>query len=174
MPTKNVRKHTAIKTERPPEPISKRFIVDTDGYKRIIRKHKPNEPPYSNSYVAATIEADLFSAYHSLCHAVETLKDSGLDRVYVDGNSPFSHTEAILRYSLILGYHMQGNANNPHFKKYLSKINPIKDWNGMFPIKCIEMAEIHVAVYAFAFYSRYAPAPLLAYGMGWLAGPLFP
>jgi len=107
MPTKNVRKHTAIKTERPPEPISKRFIVVTDGYKRIIRKHKPNEPPYSNSYVAATIEADLFSAYHSLCHAVGTIKDSGLDKVYVDGNSPFSHTEAILRYSLILGYHMQ-------------------------------------------------------------------
>lgn len=132
MPTKNGFKQTAIKAERPK--VSKRFTKDACGYKRTIRLSKPDNQPFSHSYVAGNIEANLLSAYRSLDQAVGTLKDSGLTKIHPSSNSPLGHIKALLSYALMLGRHIRGDSNSAYFKEYISKIDDIEDWNGMFPI----------------------------------------
>jgi len=123
------------KAEHPKEPYSKHFATDADGYKRITRKNKPDEPPFSNSYVTGSIEAYLLSAYHCLDNAVGILKNSGLNKLDFDGNGrPLGHVKALLHYTLILGRHIRGESNSDYFKEFVAKTDDIEDWNDMFPL----------------------------------------
>jgi len=126
MPTEEAHKMMTggIKVKQLKEGLSsERFTEDADGYKRAIRKKPPEESPFSQEYVDGYIEAGLMSACHILDDALSVLKNSGLNRIYLD-SAPRDHIYALLDYALILGCHMlRGDKDGSHLKKYVSKIN---------------------------------------------------
>jgi len=130
MPTQKAHKQIAIEVvEQPNKTVSKHFIEDKDGYKRAIRQKPPEESPYSQEYVDGYIEAGLMSACHILDDALSVLKNSGLNRIYLD-SAPRDHIYALLDYALILGCHMlRGDKDGTYLKKYVSEIDTIDLFN---------------------------------------------